>query len=105
MSDTEDARTRSVRQRAYFIWQQEGCPDGCADDHWHRAWTMEGEAATGGAVTEITKAATESASVEASPAPAPVARKAAPAGKSPAPEKASSPAPIPAKARRKANRR
>ena len=107
MSDTEDARTRSVRQRAYFIWQQEGCPDGCADDHWHRAWTMEGEAPTGGAVTETTKAATGSASVEASPAPAPApaARKAAPAGKSPAPEKASSPAPVPAKARRKANRR
>jgi hypothetical protein len=26
-----------VRQRAYEIWQAEGCPDGKADAFWHRA--------------------------------------------------------------------
>ena len=106
MSDTENARARNVRQRAYFIWQQEGCPDGCADDHWHRAWEMEGEAAIGEAVTGSAEAATASAPADASPTPAPVpvAGKKAAAGGSPAPEKAQA-APAPAKARRKAGRR
>ena len=26
-----------VRQRAYDIWQREGCPEGKADEHWARA--------------------------------------------------------------------
>ena len=24
----------AIRERAYFIWEQEGCPDGRAQDHW-----------------------------------------------------------------------
>ena len=26
-----------IRRRAYELWQQEGRPEGRADDHWHRA--------------------------------------------------------------------
>lgn len=26
-----------VRERAYDLWQQEGCPDGCAERHWQQA--------------------------------------------------------------------
>ncbi len=26
-----------VRQRAYELWQKEGCPHGNADEFWHRA--------------------------------------------------------------------
>ncbi len=100
MSDTEDARARSVRQRAYFIWQQEGCPEGRADDHWHRAWEMEGEAATGDAMMESAEPVAVSAASGDLPAPASAVRRKAPA--SPAPEKASV---APAKARRKAGRR
>ncbi len=36
---------RFIRERAYFIWEDEGCPDGRALDHWlqaereHKEWT------------------------------------------------------------------
>lgn len=26
-----------VRERAYSLWEAEGCPDGCADRHWQQA--------------------------------------------------------------------
>jgi hypothetical protein len=26
-----------IRERAYTIWQTEGCPDGCAEQHWSAA--------------------------------------------------------------------
>jgi hypothetical protein len=39
MSDTErDAR---IRLRAYFLWLQEGRPEGRADEHWRRAAEAE----------------------------------------------------------------
>jgi hypothetical protein len=28
-----------IRERAYGLWQAEGCPDGCADRHWQQAET------------------------------------------------------------------
>jgi len=37
MSVSHKHAQRSIRETAYFIWQQEGCPDGCAETHWHRA--------------------------------------------------------------------
>lgn len=27
----------SIRERAYALWEQEGCPDGCAERHWQQA--------------------------------------------------------------------
>lgn len=32
-----DQRDERIRRIAYSIWEEEGCPNGCADDHWHRA--------------------------------------------------------------------
>ena len=32
---------RRTRDRAYLLWQQEGCPDGRADAHWRRAGELE----------------------------------------------------------------
>ena len=26
-----------VRTRAYFLWQEAGCPDDRAEEHWHKA--------------------------------------------------------------------
>lgn len=26
-----------IREQAYKIWESEGKPDGCADEHWHKA--------------------------------------------------------------------
>lgn len=26
-----------VRERAYSLWEAEGCPDGCAERHWQQA--------------------------------------------------------------------
>jgi hypothetical protein len=30
-------REQAIRERAYFIWEREGCPHGRADDHWRQA--------------------------------------------------------------------
>jgi hypothetical protein len=32
---------QAVRERAYFLWEREGCPEGRALDHWHQALTVE----------------------------------------------------------------
>jgi hypothetical protein len=36
MSGTDD-KLRSTRETAYFLWESEGRPEGCALDHWLRA--------------------------------------------------------------------
>ena len=37
-STTEaDASTRKIAERAYHLWEKEGCPQGCDLDHWLRA--------------------------------------------------------------------
>ncbi len=30
-------KEQRIREVAYFIWQEEGCPDGRAEQHWERA--------------------------------------------------------------------
>jgi len=35
MSDTNVER--SIREKAYFLWEEEGRPEGRALDHWRRA--------------------------------------------------------------------
>ena len=30
-----------IRERAYFLWLEEGCPENRADEHWHRAREIE----------------------------------------------------------------
>lgn len=37
-----DRIERRIRERAYFLWQQEGCPENRADEHWRRAQGFEG---------------------------------------------------------------
>ncbi len=37
MPDTNRKKEQIVRDRAYFIWEREGRPDGRAHDHWYRA--------------------------------------------------------------------
>jgi hypothetical protein len=40
---TEEA----IRERSYYIWQREGCPDGRSVEHWTRAKSeLEAEAVT-----------------------------------------------------------
>ena len=31
-----------IRERAYFLWQQEGCSENRANEHWRRACEIEG---------------------------------------------------------------
>lgn len=31
-----------IRERAYLLWQQEGCPENRTDEYWHRAREFEG---------------------------------------------------------------
>jgi hypothetical protein len=37
LAGTKQGLEKVVAERAYVLWQQEGCPDGQADEHWHRA--------------------------------------------------------------------
>jgi len=39
--ETCERTEQRVRQRAYFLWQQEGCSENRADEHWHRARDTE----------------------------------------------------------------
>jgi len=32
-----DDREQAIRERAYAIWEQQGCPEGLSIDHWLRA--------------------------------------------------------------------
>jgi hypothetical protein len=36
-SETKIDLMHSVRERAYLLWEQDGSPDGRADEYWHRA--------------------------------------------------------------------
>lgn len=35
-----------ARKRAYFLWQQEGCPEDRAEEHWQRACDIERDGLT-----------------------------------------------------------
>jgi len=37
LAQTKESLNRIVRDRAYLLWEQEGCPDDRADEHWQRA--------------------------------------------------------------------
>jgi hypothetical protein len=47
MPELDANQEQAVRETAYFLWEREGCPEGRALDHWHRAiteqWGREGE--------------------------------------------------------------
>ena len=36
-----DRTEQRIRERAYLLWHQEGCPENRADEHWHRACELE----------------------------------------------------------------
>ncbi len=38
-----------IRERAYFLWREEGCPEDQADEHWHRAREIEHHAGSAAA--------------------------------------------------------
>lgn len=40
--DMQERAERRIRERAYFIWLNEGCPEGRADEHWRHAGKIEG---------------------------------------------------------------
>ena len=37
MPESDKNGEQAIRERAYFIWEREGCPEGRAKDHWHAA--------------------------------------------------------------------
>jgi Protein of unknown function (DUF2934) len=36
-SETKLGLEQSVRERAYLLWEKDGCPEGRAEEYWHRA--------------------------------------------------------------------
>jgi hypothetical protein len=43
MSSWDQDAERAIRERAYYIWKREGCPDGRAHGHWVLACSEERE--------------------------------------------------------------
>jgi hypothetical protein len=41
MSGSDQDRERAIRERAYFMWQSEGHPEGRAHEHWVAATVEE----------------------------------------------------------------
>src|SRR4051794_38718777 len=41
MSDTDAERERRIRERAYFLWLEAGCPNGRSIEFWNRAQMLE----------------------------------------------------------------
>jgi hypothetical protein len=39
--DMLERTEQRIHERAYFMWQQEGCSENRADEHWHRAREIE----------------------------------------------------------------
>ena len=76
---TEDA----IRQRAYYLWEADGRPDGRGEQYWHRALEEAQRAATKPVKTSTRKAAAPKAEkpakvkAEAAPKPAKAPRKSA----------------------------
>jgi len=46
MPDTDAEWEQRIRERAYFLWQAEGCPEGRGAEFWDRARALEPEAAS-----------------------------------------------------------
>jgi len=38
LEGTKQGLEHVLRERAYFLWENEGCPPGQAEDHWYRAF-------------------------------------------------------------------
>jgi hypothetical protein len=45
MSDMDAEWEQRIRERAYFLWQAEGCPEGRGAEFWDRARALEPEPA------------------------------------------------------------
>jgi Protein of unknown function (DUF2934) len=37
LSETNQGLDQVVRERAYLLWEMDGCPHGCAEEYWHLA--------------------------------------------------------------------
>ena len=40
-NDMRERIEQRIQERAYFIWQREGCSEDRANEHWHRAHKIE----------------------------------------------------------------
>lgn len=46
MPDTDEVTEQRIRERAFQLWQDAGCPEGRADEFWHLAKEAETKAPT-----------------------------------------------------------
>ena len=40
MPQDEKSLEERIREQAYYLWEEEGRPEGCAEFHWHKARRM-----------------------------------------------------------------
>ena len=43
---SQERAEQRIRTRAYFLWQQEGCPENRAEEHWYQACEIEGHSSS-----------------------------------------------------------
>ncbi|MBO1075232.1 DUF2934 domain-containing protein [Roseomonas marmotae] len=43
MPERDEEIQQRIREHAYRLWQEEGCPGGRAGEHWRRAEALEAE--------------------------------------------------------------
>jgi Protein of unknown function (DUF2934) len=102
MSDTiAELVEARVRERAYSLWEREGCPQGRAEEHWHRAAEAEAAALrTGQEAAQAQERTANGAAAAATPSRAGAAvRRRSPVRAGMASDAASAPAPaLPEKA-------
>ncbi|MDO9712693.1 DUF2934 domain-containing protein [Paracraurococcus lichenis] len=89
MSDIDVERERRIRERAYFLWLEAGCPDGKDIEFWTRAQTLEADplprasglplsAVKGGAVDGVARGTRQTESALHRPSPSILSSSAAP---------------------------
>ncbi len=42
LDDSDETRQQHIRERAYHLWQADGCPNGREDEFWERASELVG---------------------------------------------------------------
>lgn len=77
MPDPDRIKEHEIRETAYFIWEQEGRPDGRAQDHWLRALDQADAPSAPAPSAPAPSAPAQTAAAQAAAAPRKPARRAA----------------------------
>ncbi len=65
LDDTDETRNTRIRERAYYLWEADGCPHGRETEYWERASELVGmEESAGSGQKKVAEAVIEEASIQ-----------------------------------------